>query len=73
MLYFIEQLLELTYQQEVEIDSLEGLGTIEEIQIMKDSIENIAICKEVYNNLFDKERLTTWRAKITWTAKNLNK
>ena len=55
------------------MDSLEGLGTIEEIQIIKDSIENIAICKEVYNNLFDGERLTKWRAKITWRAKNLNK
>ena len=52
-LYFIEKSLKVTQQQEVEIDSLVVLGTIEKIQIINDSIENITICKEVYNNLFN--------------------
>ena len=51
--YFIEWLLQFTNQQEVEIDCLEGLGTIEEIQIISESIENITIYKEVYNNLLN--------------------
>ena len=52
-LYFIERLLEVTHQQEIKIDDLEGLGTIEEIQIINHSIENITIWKETYNNLFN--------------------
>ena len=52
-LYFIERLLEVTHQQEIKIDGLEGLGTIEEIQIINHSIENITISKEAYNNLFN--------------------
>ena len=36
---FIEQLLEVTHQQEVEKDGFERLGTIDEIQTINDSIE----------------------------------
>lgn len=50
---FIEQLLEVTYQQEVEKDGFERLGTINEIQIINDSIEYTTIYKEVYNSLFN--------------------
>lgn len=50
---FIEQLLEVTYQQEVEKDGFERLGTIDEIQIINDSIEYTTIYKEVYNSLFN--------------------
>lgn len=53
MSYFIEWLLEVTQQQEVEIDGLEGLGVVAEIQTINDSVENITICKEFYKNLFD--------------------
>ena len=51
--YFIEQLPEVTHPQEIEIDGLEGLGTLEEIGIINSSRENITIFKEVYSNLFN--------------------
>ena len=50
---FIEQLLKVTHQQEVEKDGLERLETIDEIQIINDCIEYTTIYKEVYNSLFN--------------------
>ena len=50
---FIEQLLEVTHQQEVEKDGFERLGTTDEIQTINDSIEYTTIYKEVYNSLFN--------------------
>ena len=52
-IFYIEQLIEVTHQPDIGIDSLGGLGNLEKISIINDLIQNITICKEVYNNLFN--------------------
>ena len=51
--FYIEWLIEVTHQPDIGIDSLGGLGNLEKISIINDLIQNITICKEVYNNLFN--------------------
>ena len=52
-IFYIERLIEVTHQPDIGIDSLGGLGNLEKISIINDLIQNITICKEVYNNLFN--------------------
>ena len=52
-IFYIERLTEVTHQPDIGIDSLGGLGNLEKIDIINDLIQNITICKEVYNNLFN--------------------